>query len=59
MKYIFAFDYMPENGFEKIPGKPGNYISPGDGLWYELLSQKNDDIERTNKLVETLKSYAM
>ncbi|MCK5704953.1 MAG: hypothetical protein KAI29_27565 [Cyclobacteriaceae bacterium] len=59
LKYIFAFNYMPESGFEKIPEKPGDYISPGDGLWYELSSQKNDDIERAKKLVETLKSYMM
>jgi hypothetical protein len=57
LKYIFSFDYLPEVAIDK-PKKPGNYISPGDGLWYELseAAQKGDS-EKLQRLVETLKGY--
>lgn len=60
LKYIFNFDYYPENGFDELPKKSGNYISPGDGFWYELTPLSNsgkDAIERIEKLVDTLKGY--
>ena len=60
LKYIFSFDYYPEKGFDKIPKNHGNYISPGDGFWYELTANENANkgaLERVDKLVETLKSY--
>lgn len=60
LKHIFSLDYVPEDGLEDIPIKQGNYISPGDGLWYEL-SQKNNAGNSTNekikKLVNTLNTY--
>jgi len=60
LKYIYNLDYLPENGYEVIPKKQGNYISPGDGLWYEL-SQKNNVGNSTNekikKLVDKLNTY--
>ncbi len=58
LKYIFAIDYLPENGFEKIPSAVSNYINPGDGLWYKLAPAANsreDDIFQINRLIETLK----
>ncbi|MDZ7607381.1 MAG: hypothetical protein U5K79_17755 [Cyclobacteriaceae bacterium] len=57
LKYIFLFDYLPEDAIDK-PKKQGNYISPGDGLWYDLSneSQKGDS-EKLQRLVETLKGY--
>lgn len=58
LKYIFAIDYFPENSYEKIPSTESNYISPGDGLWYELALAANareDDIAQINRLIETLK----
>ena len=60
LKYIFSFDYMPEDSFDEIPNENGNYISPGDGFWYELApfeNAKKDAIKRIDKLVETLKNY--
>lgn len=60
LKYIFAVDYFPENSFEKIPSKESDYISPGDGLWYELAPiehAREDDIVQIDRLVETLKNY--
>lgn len=36
LEVIYLPDYDAEQGSEKKPGKPGSYISPGDGLWYEL-----------------------
>jgi len=41
LKYIFGIDYTPDDGSEDIPKKVGTYISPGDGLWYCLLSGEN------------------
>lgn len=58
LKYIFAIDYLPENSFEKIPSADSNYISPGDGMWYDLAPTANsreDDITQINRLIETLK----
>lgn len=60
LKYIFGFDYMPEESFDEIPNDTGNYISPGDGFWYELAPYENakkDVITRIERLVETLKGY--
>jgi len=57
LKYIFSFDYLPEDAIEK-PKKPGNYISPGDGLWYDLsIATQKGDSEKLQRLVETLKGY--
>ena len=60
LKYIFSFDYLPENSFDKIPKKQSNYISPGNGLWYELTPNENankETITQINRLIKTLKSY--
>ncbi len=60
LKFIFSIDYLPENSFEKIPKTQGNYISPGDGLWYELKPNENankESIARIKKLIETLNGY--
>ncbi len=60
LKYIFNFDYLPENSFDKIPKKQGSYISPGDGYWYELTANENANkasIAQINRLIETLRSY--
>jgi hypothetical protein len=57
LKYIFSFDYLPEDAIDK-PKKQGNYISPGDGLWYDLShSVQKGDSEKLQRLVETLKNY--
>ncbi len=57
LKYIFSFDYLPEDAIDK-PKKQGNYISPGDGLWYDLShSVQKGDSEKLERLVETLKGY--
>lgn len=58
LKYIFNFDYFPENALDNLPKEAGNYISPGDGFWYELAPLANtgkDTKERLQKLVDTLK----
>lgn len=60
LKYVFGFDYLPENSLDKIPEKSGNFINPGDGYWYELALHANANENtkaRIGKLVETLKSY--
>jgi hypothetical protein len=60
LKYIFAFDYLPENGFEKSPAEKSNYISPGDGLWYKLAPNAHtneDTIVQIERLIETLKDW--
>ncbi len=60
LKYIFGFDYIPEDSFDEVPDADGNYISPGDGFWYELAPSENakkDAVRRVEKLVETLKDY--
>ncbi len=60
LKYIFSFDYLPENCFDKITKKQGSYISPGDGFWYELAANENakeEAIDRIDRLIETLKGY--
>jgi len=60
LKYIYKIDYLPENGYEKIPKKPGNYISPGDSLWYKLdlkNNKGNTPNQTISKLVETLNTY--
>ena len=60
LKYIFNYDYLPENSLAKIPKKQSNYISPGDGFWYELkpFEHANEDsANQINRLIETLKSY--
>ena len=60
LKYIFNFDYLPENSFDKIPKKQSNYISPGDGLWYELSPNENankETIALIDRLIKTLKRY--
>lgn len=60
LKYIFGFDYLPENSIENIPDDPGNYINPGDGYWYQLAPNKNAGTaasEKVEKLIETLISY--
>jgi hypothetical protein len=58
MQYIYFFDFMPEAANDKIPNYPGDYINPGDGLWYAL----GDDLQghmaiKKSKLIETLKSF--
>ncbi len=60
LKYIFSIDYLPEKSMDKIPKKPGNFLNPGDGYWYELaLHEHANENSRTQivKLAETLKSY--
>jgi len=57
LKYIFSFDYLPEDAIDK-PKKPGNYISPGDGSWYDLSNAgKTSDSEKSQRLAETMKGY--
>jgi len=57
LKYIFAFDYLPEDAIDK-PTKPGNYLNPGDGFWYEPDgAEQKSDAEKRQRLVETLKGY--
>ena len=36
LEAIYLPDYDSEQASSKEPRKQGNYISPGDGLWYEL-----------------------
>ncbi len=59
MRYIYNIDYYPEHGTENLPQKPGNYISPGDGLWYELNTEKltGDQLLKTKKLTDHLLNY--
>jgi len=60
MKYIFFFDYIPEDSLHGSPKDPGNYLDPGDGFWYSFDETESKDKEvkvRWNKLAETLKSY--
>ena len=60
LKYIFGLDYLPEEGLDKIPSKQGDYISPGDGWWYQLspiegAAKKNE--EKITRLIEALKKF--
>ncbi len=58
MKYIYFFDYLPEEGSGKFPRKPGDYIQPGNALWYNLgIIEKAGKDDKTEKLIKTLKSY--
>lgn len=58
MKYIYFFDYIPENGHAKLTGKPGYYLQPGNNLWYDLNRETfSEDDGRKQKLVNTLKTY--
>jgi len=58
MKYIYFFDYLPEEGKEKFPKKPGDYIQPGNALWYNLNEMETVSKDnKTDKLIATLKSY--
>ncbi|HEX8545786.1 MAG TPA: hypothetical protein VF691_02430 [Cytophagaceae bacterium] len=36
LKKIFMLDFIPEQADEQLPSVPGDYIDPGDGLWYKL-----------------------
>lgn len=57
LKYIFTEDYYPEEGSDKRPKGKGNYISPGDGLWYLLTPEKYESEKekaRLRKLIKTL-----
>jgi len=36
LEAVYLPDYDAELASDKVPAKPGSYISPGDGLWYEL-----------------------
>lgn len=61
LKYIFGIDYLPENALEKVPKSKGNYISPGDGLWYELSPEKqtsDGEAEKLERLIETFNQFA-
>ncbi|MCG8306280.1 MAG: hypothetical protein MI975_02735 [Cytophagales bacterium] len=59
LKYIFGLDYLPENGLERIPESPGNYISPGDGLWYvlETTGERDREASTVNKLVKFILNF--
>lgn len=61
LKHIFLEDYYPEEGLEKLPKKKGNFISPGDGLWYPLSPEKYEskkEQDRLSKLIQTLQSFS-
>ena len=36
LKAIYMPDFLPEKAHKKFPEKPGTYLNPGDGLWYEF-----------------------
>ncbi len=36
LKAVYMPDYIQEKAQTKSPEKPGKYINPGDGLWYEF-----------------------
>lgn len=36
LKAVYMPDYIQETAHKKLPEKPGKYINPGDGLWYEF-----------------------
>jgi hypothetical protein len=58
MQYIYFFDFIPDDATDKIPNVQGDYISPGDGLWYALNDNSEEHLAiRKKKLIETLKSY--
>jgi hypothetical protein len=59
LKYIYGIDYMPEEGSEKTPVGKGSYISPGDGLWYQLdaYKKKGDEKSKIEKLNQLLLEY--
>lgn len=35
-KAVYMPDYLPEKADQRQPVKPGRYLNPGDGLWYEF-----------------------
>lgn len=58
MQYIYFFDFMPEGASDKVPNFPGDYINPGDGLWYVLGDELQGHLAiKKSKLIKTLKSY--
>lgn len=58
MQHIYFFDFMPDEAMDKIPNIQGEYVSPGDGLWYALNDNSEEHLAiRKKKLIETLKSY--
>ena len=59
LKYIFGFDFLPENAMDKVPKRDGNYLSPGDGLWYNLMENASEKkaAERVKKLEDLLLGY--
>jgi len=59
LKYIFGIDFLPENGIDKMPGKIGHYLSPGDGLWYELKSKESsgEEASKAERLIELMLNY--
>jgi hypothetical protein len=60
LRYIYFFDYLPENGTPKKPTNVGNYINVGDGFWYDLKHFKGSkQKEKAEKLIDLLKSYTL
>ena len=60
LKYIFAFDYLPEEASNKMPTKTGYYLDPGDGFWYDMTPGRQNSKAITGqleKLIETLKQF--
>ena len=59
LKYIYGIDYLPEKSFNEIPNKKGAFISPGDGLWYQLDASNNsaDENSKGSKLEKLLLQY--
>ena len=58
MQHIYFFDFLPENANDKVPNVSGDYINPGDGLWYALGDESSVHlVNRKDKLIKTLKSY--
>jgi hypothetical protein len=58
LKYIFQFDYLPEQAQSGEPKNAGHYISPGDGMWYTLDEvYQGESKNNKDRLIMTLKSY--
>jgi len=58
LRYIYFFDYLPENGTPKNPTTAGNFINVGDGFWHDLSCFEGGKQKgKAEKLIDLLKSY--
>jgi head-tail adaptor len=56
---LYQLDYHREKAYPKMPQRPGQYIDPGDGLWY-LCGQALTNpgrIDQLDQIIQIIGSY--